>query len=234
MKKTKKGKPGRQPWSDKKRMRYFTRKYGQGFVQDFQKLGRNPLVALDDIGKKYSLTRERIRQLVPFFLGESYGDIIKRKIAIRRAGSIDVCKNDPRYKAANHLKHNHKTAAVAELKVLKKLQDLDIPFEIPCTRIFDLKINGYNADVKSAKKAGYTSGMQKVPFFRMSVSKKQWELCDFFICYIYPTDTFYIIPKVRATSRSHIYIPQGPSDHWTAKNHKYYSQFREAWYLLTT
>jgi len=213
------------------------KRYGIEFFNDLDRATQNPFFNLTDIGDKYGLTRERIRQIYKVIYGGPFNPVKKDKRATLEIG--DPCINDPRRKVAEYKKGLQRIGAKSELLVFKKCKKLGFDVRPRCEQITDLWVNGHIIDVKSCT-------LQSQPhlskYYHFSIRPKQFELCDFFICHIVPENSFYIIPKEKIHRRKaflngksvSIYIRDEmvkSGKNLYSKNDNY-KPFKEAWNLL--
>lgn len=214
-------------------------KYGPEIIEDLNNLKTKHFWTLVEMGNKYGLSREYVRQMFVKMFGKGYGVYAAKKTAYRKADSeMSGCCNDPRHKVADYKDSKQKDGAKAELLVFNKCKKMGFNVEIPCESIFDLKINGFHVDVKSAQKE---MSPYKTPgattYYHFRIRAKQHDMCDFFICYVRSQGTFYIIPKIAIKSRCAIYIKATPSKlgaRYVRTRYGKYEQYKEAWGLLTT
>ena len=212
-------------------------KYGSDIINDLRAIKTKQYWTLTQIGEKYGFTREYARTLFKSLFGKASGHYIKQKSAKRKADFVSLnCANDPRHKVADYKDNSlQKKGAKAELLVFNKCKEMGFDVEVPCDMVFDLKINGFNVDVKSTNKA-HILGKGKIgrsTYFRFATNPHQHEQCDFYACYVTPKNTFYIIPKI-AMSPSGCHIRENNiryrSDYIPKRID--YDQYKEAWHLL--
>jgi len=210
------------------------KKHSSQILDDICKVNSNWAWSLTRVAKKYKVTRERARQWYKIIFGHGYGEVLREK-AKKKKQDI-ACIHDPRRKVAD-FKPNSSThkGVKAEKKFLQECQKRELNFSIPCTQHIDIKINGYDIDVKTCLKATMTSPGIKVKYFRYNCRGIQVEIADFFACY-HPTEKrFFIIPrsatnKIGKHGTISIYISERQSDYYIAKNR--YWEYRDAWHLL--
>lgn len=213
-------------------------RYGREIINDLKAVKTQQYWNLTEVGKKYGFSREYARRLFKKVFGKSVTKYEKAKTVKRTAEIKSMnCANDPRHKMANYKGGHPKAGAKAELLVFNKCKELGFDVEIPCNQVYDLKINGFNVDVKSSSreqkmlKKGQVGNRSSYYYF--GTRPRQHAQCDFYVCHAIPIDTFYIIPKqIMAPTGCHIranniryraYIPKRVD----------YDQYKEAWHLLT-
>lgn len=222
---------GTREWCRKKMTRRLRHKYGESFLVDIEKIKDGlRFVTLDSVGKKYNLTRERVRQI--FFV--IYGCGVR---SIKKRIDLKTCKHDPRIKVAEFKEGIIKQGAVAELKFFKKCCELGFDVKPECGRTIDQNVNGYKVEIKASYSSRRTSEGQITKHHHYSLSSKQIELADFFACYHFISDSFFIIPKnktpffnKKCKKEKSIYITVEKSKYYCAKNR--YWEFQNAWHLL--
>lgn len=216
-----------------------TKKYGGNILDDFIELSENPLCTLESVGKKYNFTREYARQLFEKIFEIKYSVSVEKKSKkwenMKNKDINLACVNDPSFKIAEH-KKSSKTyqGALIEKKFIGLCQKHNFDIKIPCDSVTDLKINGYNVEVKSNGSARLTAGA-KTKRYNFFIGKNQFNKADFFACYHNKLDTFFIIPKESVNPKNTekgvgISFLREKSDHKCAKNR--YWEFKDSWHLL--
>ena len=210
------------------------KRYGIEFFNDLDTATQNPFFNLKDIGDKYGLTRERIRQIYKAIYGTPFNQIKREKR--KDMFATDPCINDPRIKAAE----TKSFGVRSELDVFKKCESLGFDVKPNCASTADLWVNGYVVDVKSAKKSFQPGLVSK--YYHFAIKSPQLKICDFFICHITSKNTFYVIPKGKIHRRKPLLNGKGASiyirDETVKSGKNLYSEndnykpFKEAWNLL--
>ena len=205
------------------------KKYGIDFFNDIDQLEINYYTTLQSIANKYSISRERIRQLFGLIKGYSYTDALQRT---KKSYKNDIeigCVNDPRYKVAEYVGTGSiGYAAKIEYKFYKICEKKGYEIEISCDSLIDLIVNGYHVDVKSSKTTTKT-GRGKVKYHHYSTNIRQKFWTDFFVCYHLTRDCFFIIPSKEVPNLT-IYISEHKTNYYTSKNR--YWEYKDAWHLL--
>ena len=207
-------------------------KYGPDIINNLKAIKTKQYRTLTQVGEKYGFSREYARQLFKTLFGKDFGHYEKQKSVARKKDTESLkCNNDPRHKVANYKPGNIKNGAKAELLVFNKCKEMGFDVEVPCDMVFDLKINGFNVDVKSAGKASTFGG--KSTYFHFSTNPHQHDQCDFYVCYAMPKDIFYVIPKI-AMSPTGCFIRENNIRHRVdyIPARIDYDQYKEAWHLL--
>jgi len=221
---------------------WWKNKYSDEFINDLKSLIDEHHVTLIQIGEKYGVTRERIRQIFELLYGFKYTVAVKAKSEIKKREKYDdrIAKRDPRYKVENYKKgFNQHKGAESEKKVFDICAALNYEIKPSDSLSVDLIINGYKAEIKSAHRAGITSPGAKTPCYHFQLQKSQY-LVDFIICHAVPINKFFIIPRCEYPVGGHLYLPSIKTREWktgrggNAKQvrvSKYYD-YLEAWSLL--
>ena len=199
-------------------------RYGQDVVNDLETVKNKDKSNLRGIAAKYGFSREYARQIFKRLFGFSYTACLKAKISERREKVIKTLY-DPEKKLIRYKEESLRyKGAIGE----KLCMDIcrTIGYEIAVCRestaTIDLVINGCKCEVKTAY---IPFGKQKTHYYRFSARPSQLEKADYFVCYIYPLNKFYVIPASEVKAEA-IYIPE----HITTSS-KYY-KYDSAWHLL--
>lgn len=226
-------KRGRKKLTRTEKIENLKTRHGDEIITDLEGLKVNPFLTLDAVGKKYDLSRERIRQLYNFYhYPHKYKKaFLQKSKEYKEMVSGDIaCKNDPRHKLAEYkVGSTHRQGAKIEKLFFDRCVDLGIDVEIPCKQTVDFKINGYGVEVKSRSGSTLLPGA-KTPHYSFTIHKRQMNEADFFACYHNKTKSFFIIPKHAISTRGNITILREKSDYPIAKN-KYW-EYKYAWHLL--
>lgn len=205
---------------------------------------------LQEIGDHYGISRERVRQI----LGNT-GDIVVRQ---RTKEKVEFIQNSTHqtndqleknlfskfgikfggrlYKIRSTTRHAISGGAFgqgteAEDLVSEKLNSMGIRNEqMPHHHPFDIKLaNGKTIDVKAAFRPCVTSKAQTNTMYRFGVGKdRRGDYCDFFICYIKPTEDFFIIPNENVNMVQTLYINwPTPERSWAG-----WEEYHNRWDLL--
>lgn len=211
-------------------------KYGSGLIRDMNIL-RSGNTTLINIGNKYGISRERIRQLYPMFFGENYTPTVKRRIETRK--TLEQIKDKEKHLFENRLsraqKHcNSYTAIIAENLFLQKCKILG--YDITMERgnfLYDATVNGIPVDVKSCSAASnyqrYHTGHQL--YYHFNSRKKQRESVKFFPFYLFDCDIWYIIPAKNLNSQTY-FLPKYDTNYNGMHKYREVQKYREAWHLL--
>jgi len=209
-------------------------------AEDFEKMKTDKSITLQQLGDKYGITRERIRQIWERYFGYHYTVIVKKhqqENKEQRFREIQLRK-DPNYKVVNYKDGLKKKGAFAEKKVLDICNSLNyIVKPYVDDQSIDLIINDCLVDVKSAYKAYRSNGSSKTKNYHFHILKSQRK-AEFVICYAEPLNKFFIIPSSAFPKSDYIFIPEKPIMEWIsshgAKQKRYarYWEYLEAWHLL--
>lgn len=196
-------------------------RYGTEFLEDLEKCRTNPFWNLAAVGRKYGISRERVRVLYKKVYNEHYQP--KKTELIRRKNTELSCSNDPRNKV-NFIPSDSPQGkgAFAEREFLQRCEAFGFNVEIPCSRSVDLYVNGCSVDVKSSTKTHQTSPHNSVHYHLYSLKGEQIDKAEFFACYHPKEDSFFIIPnKWKGYNKDqviNIYIAEQKSHSWNAQN----------------
>lgn len=187
---------------------------------------------LQEIANIYGLTRERVRQIIgntwdalkearkekmnkvindrgSFIESHEYLDNDELSKLMAEKFGVKQIDYKLRSKSRHALKKESsiRLGAEAEEIVSNKLSELGIKNKLMShVESFDILLeNGIKIDVKSAQKP---TSFSKQPRYAFGVRKdKKGEYCDYFICYVFPEDVFYVIPSYEVGDVSVIFIP---------------------------
>lgn len=212
-------------------------KYGEDIVDDILILKDDFTLTLQRVGDKYGVTREYIRQIYKKLTGEKYTKALsgRRKEWEKIKNNMEIgCTNNPLHKIAEHKKSSKtRQGAIIEQKFINECNSRNLSVEIPCKSTIDLKVNGYNIEVKSNGKARVFSGA-KIGRYLFCIRPNQYVKADFFACYHTKLKTFFIIPKksINQTKNgsANISFLEKKSRYKCAKNR--YWEYKDAWHLL--
>lgn len=227
-----------------KRIAKIVVRFGDGIKNSMRELMEGiEGTTLDSIGKQYGVTREYIRQIFKLFHGESYSNVVKKKVEFNERMRIESktmsCIHDPRNKVASYKNHNSSQfkGAESELIVFNKCRELGMNVSPSKTTKIDLIINGWVCDVKSRGTIPKLGKHNKRAYYNCNMSEKQRELCDFIIFHVIPMNEFYIFPRDYFNERgSALFVPANASAYKSrncknALDDKIF-QYKEAWHLL--
>ncbi len=218
-------------------------KYGEEIIGDLKDLVDDHHLTLIEVGNKYGISRERIRQIFELLYGFKYSVVVSKKIETKKriAYKERIEKRNPTYKVENYKKNSYThRGAESEKRVYDICASLNYeikPFEE--SGAIDLIINGYKVEIKSAHKTCLTSPGAKTPLFHFARRECQ-EIADFIICHAVPPNRFFIFPNYIFPKGGHLYLPSVKTREWfSGKSHnvkvsrtsKYYD-YEEAWHLL--
>lgn len=206
---------------------------------------------LKEIGDHYGITRERVRQILGNTGHEAYRARIQEKVSF-----IENSKDKTTVQLVNALnkkfgkgiaqqtlhsiraKFRHAIAdglrgkgTEIENLVAKKLTSLGIKNTLmPHNHPFDIQLpNGRRIDVKSTFREARTSPSQRHTMYHFSIGKDtRGNYCDFFICYIEPTNDFFVIPNHKLGMVNSLYISwPTPERNWAG-----WDEYHNRWELL--
>lgn len=210
------------------------KRYGPPFLADMESLqaGNDTLTA---VGKRYGLSRERIRQLYKIFYGMEYTAIVLKKLEVladqRKKADIEKNIFENRFKRASK-NHNTYVAIMAEKIFLEKCKNLGYSIEMMRGHfLWDATVNGIPVDIKTCSVAANYTGKGKQIYYRLGTNNKQKAAVKYFPLYLVDEDSWYIIPAHKVTSDNY-FIPKYDSDLPTSYKYKDVQQYREAWHLL--
>jgi len=206
-------------------------KHGDVFLTDLESLDTVQFWNLTEMGKKYGITREYVRQIYKKINKKPFGPVKKRKT--KKRNEEMSCVNDPRYKAAEYDPRSAVgKGAVGEKLFYEECVQRGFKIDLLCDRAVDIKINGFYVDVKYSMATGATNMRSPRQLHSYGISKKQCKFVDFFACYHPQTSSFFIVPNrwKNSNKAKTIYIPEEPSSYYCAKNAVF--EFQNAWHLL--
>lgn len=214
-------------------------KYGYGLKEDMELLNSGE-TTLAEIGKKHGLSRERIKQMFPFFYDKPYTDVVlERKGANRAKAGEEKKKRKTMESRMERAKKNcpSYTGIVAENIFYQKCIALGYDVEMTSGTV-DSTVNGHRVDVKSATLAKKMAGAVNQAYYHCHSRTKQYEQTNFYACYLYDIGIWYIIPKSfirkQADGSGTIYIPKYDVEYNGYHRYKDFLPYREAWHLLAT
>lgn len=191
-------------------------RYGNEIIDDLKKLRKNPFITLEQVGIKYGVTREYIRQIYKRYFGEGYGNSCKR---IEKDIS---CSSDPRNKIYLVKKNGSNVRKGTEIEYLFTQKCLELGFNInaSCKTDSDIIINGYKVEIKSCFSPQPTSGKYKRRYYRYPVSKSEVAANDFFAFYRPDLNEFVIIKNNYKGTNEHkaFYMPEHKTNYKCSKN----------------
>lgn len=220
--------------------KHLIKKYGIEMIYDLSKLKMDFNVTLQQVGDRYNVTREYVRQIYYKYFNEPYTQAkhrlsknhktfkeINRKKNLLPLNKLIKCKlNGTQYKGA-----------ISELAVFDKCRDLGYSCSLYKNRKIDFIINGYRVDVKSLVAAHKTSSHSLSSYYHFHATDYQRKNCDFIIAHIPKNNIYYIIPSNIIKERGkHIYLRK--EDHHQHRwNNAFpqirpYEEYRDAWCLL--
>lgn len=224
-------------WS-KQRIKNFmeklVNKYGENLICDLKKLQNSPYSTLQEIGNKYSITRERVRQIFNKLYGESFG-----KYTIAKSVKYKKIKEDCDMLNSINCTIEQKIAdfdlgilkgkgIASEVMFAKKCKELgfDIKYS-DCGRGIDFEVNGKTVELKSRHSSTRAKKSRGVSYYNVHFLKHQ-RTADFFVVHVVPQSAFYIIPSSRVMAT--VAIPNKITNYYNSGTG--YLEFKEAWYLL--
>jgi len=217
----------------------WVKKYGEEILSDLQGLVDEHHKTLSAVGRKYGISKERVRQMFELVYGFKYTVIVTAKRDKKRRIKFEkVLKSrDPRYKV-EHLKKGSfiYRGAESEKKVFDICSALNYEIKPYHSQTIDLIINGYNVEIKSAHRVTFTSKKQKTPTFHFKLLPSQ-RTVDFVVCHAVPTNQYFVIPIHEYPTSGNLYIPKTRTMEWTRgktviKRVSRYYDYLEAWHLL--
>lgn len=221
------------------------KRYGPNIIKDLNLLTSKPFLTLQDIAKKYGISREYMRVIFNKFHGMKYTVFLKEKLLIRQQERDNMkCVIHPNEKQIvyDQTADNIKKNIESQVELLKKCKELhlEVKFEknkhnkkaSPYTVFI---INGKRVLAKSAANISQDK-TRYLSYYHINWGRNKRQNFDFTICYIQPIKTFYIIPKdfLPESSKS-IYIRNGEPRRILKKQRNVaeeIEQYREAWHLL--
>lgn len=208
-----------------------TLRFGEDFLKDLSDLDTRHFWNLTEMGKKYGVTTEYIRQIHKKINGRGFREIKNKKT--RERGVDIACKYDPRHKAAEYKPNSPAQISAMKAKLFYEIC-IKKGFEVDVLRnqSANLRVNGHCISVHTAQTAKTIPGA-KTPKYHYSFKKNQIALADYYACWHERMSCFFIIPnrwKGPGKREQSIYINEIKSDFHTAKN-KYY-EYKDAWHLL--
>lgn len=205
-------------------------------------LRHNKGMSLKEIGDLYGASRERVRQKIGNTGREFLANFFSKKPIFTNeemttGEAIKFNHKRQKSRVANSMRRIHHAVEgegsqflgnEAERIVSEKLLHLGIPNTMMALHHpFDILLNnGIRVDVKTSKCTAKTSPSQKSTMYRFGVKKDmRGDYCDFFICLIYGTEDFFVLPNREINNVYNIYISWPiPRSNWS-KWHKYHNRF---------
>lgn len=201
-------------------------KYGADFYNDIDALFWRQFWTMSEVGTKYNLSRERVRQVFNAIYGVPFRPIQLAKSKLLKNDLGRGCQLDPLSRAAVHKPNKASTVGRglgSEAAVQKIANELGMETGPSPKKCIDLRINGHMVEVKSYQRPTKTSLDSKTEYYRFVCSKRQVRTADFFIFHAVSGDMFYIIPSGRVSPGTN-YISDGTSSK--------FEEYRERWDLL--
>jgi len=210
------------------------KKYGIQFLKDLNALDSRHFWNLTEMGKKYNLSREYIRQIYSLIKQRPYKKVLSKKTEKLKKETELSCTCNP-----------HNQLALAEInglskdshyfkhyKTRKKFMDL-CPFaDISIDKKGLFIINNHKVNVISAYKVSLTTPRNKTGHFRYSITENI--PADFWACWHNEEQAFFIIPRNKINFgkyKTHsIYISKEKSSYYNSKNR--YWECRDDWEAL--
>lgn len=210
------------------------KKYGIEFINDLYALKERPFWNLTEMGKKYDLSRERIRQIFKLFTKEPYRKYQKMKTKKIMQDIFSMGNGcDPRHRL--DLGKKYSTMNQGQVYAIERAKQFGLELRahfIKENRRYRYFIaNGYKIKIRTSSSLVFTNSYDKTGCHHFKTSSKDFKYCDFFIfvCIDNNLGKFFIVPKL-AMDKSEIYISASIKNHWLAKN-KFY-EYEDRWNLL--
>ena len=210
------------------------KKYGQSLLEDMEYLqsGRTTLAT---IGSRYSLTRERVRQLYSIFFGEKYTEAVRKKTSLRkeRVQRDDYERNlfPNRHSRAKKSGPRY-TGMIAEKLFLEKSESIGYVVEMARGgAVYDATVNGIPVDIKCGSAAVLCWKRGKQLYYHFGTRKKQREIVKYFPFYLIDQDLWYIIPSKELKGEAY-FVPKYDIDYKGHHKYRDIQKYREAWHLL--
>ena len=73
--------------------RQFDRRYGNGSVEKFKKMAKNPDITLTEIGKHFGFSRQYVSDVYKKIYGSTYTEAVKQKWQIKKNKRVSVSTN---------------------------------------------------------------------------------------------------------------------------------------------
>jgi hypothetical protein len=204
---------------------------GDEFIKDLKAVRKNPYLTLNDLGVKYGLTRERIRQIYKKYFSAPYTKALKRKaLALKEDIS---CSKDPRNKVNNYKKGTHiHYAAEIEKLFLETCEHVGLDVSPSCDTSSDLVVNGKKVEVKSARTASQAVKGANTKYFSYNVPEREIKSCDFIAAHQPELNLFYIIPNQWKDKTGHSFHIKSGSFPSMRSKHNNYIQYINRFDLL--
>lgn len=219
-------------------MKYWNQKLPETSI--LLSLRHDKKMSLQEIADLYGVSRERVRQKI----GNTGKDFLYKNIKLpnnpeemTRQSVLETLENGRGKKniiqllSKIHHKINHGSSAgsgnEAEFIISKMLNSDGILNScMPLNNPFDILLdNGLRVDVKSTKIKWSADPKRKTPMYKFGVKKDtRGDYCDFFICYIFETQDFFVIPNQAIGMVESLYIGWPKSDRSWSTWHQYHNR----------
>lgn len=188
-----------------------------GLKDDLYKLKNNPYLKLQDIGNKYNLSRERIRQIYNQFFNTSYG---QHKIKVEDDLS---CPMDPRNKIHIVNKNNYPwlyNKTDTEMKFINICKDKKFKIDPPTNKYTSIVINNLNVKILISCNNLLIPYKTNQKYYRYVIYKKSIKQNDILVLYRDDLNKFVIMKnRIRGNKNSAcFYMSKEKSDYRTSKN----------------
>lgn len=210
--------------------KYILDRKGKEFVDDLYVLKAGN-TTLDKVGKKYGVTRERIRQIYNKYFDELYAIAVAKRGVYKSilAEKEAAKKRKPAYKYAHAKGSNSNVAFLGEYKFYSKCLSLGYSIEShPLNKPYDFIVNNHKVDVKTCRHT--IPKKQKTSYYNANLTKKQLDETDFIAMYITPMESFFIIPRTAYGKSVSLYIPKEVSNYHNSGTG--YREYKDKWELL--
>lgn len=217
-------------------------RFGEKFLADLHSLWTNHNIRLNDVGKKYGITREYVRQLFNKIYGVPYTKLKGKKDLADQRAREEKARREYQKRInlewrADNLKGFQGSHAEAQLMVHDICVELGYEVEVVLSEKKGAKpklvVNGHRVIVAWASKPHMAGkGHFKWPYWRFGSAKSRWENFDFAILCANkdPDILYFIVPKSAIPVGAMVFIRQGKSKYHAARN-RYYP-YLGAWHLL--
>ena len=210
------------------------KKYGPQILVDIESL-KHSLVTLREIGDRFGLTRERIRQIYKRIYDIEYTEVVNKRKGIRTEAHSS--ERLLRSQIENKLKRIKTDSAcfkgvMAEFLFYKKcdLLGYDVALRGFGKHIYDADVNGLKVEIKSCHSHKKMHPKSNQTYYHINPKQKQLNIVDFLAIFIAPENFWYILPKREFTKADSIYIPF--DEKFGNGRYQYLQQYRNAWELL--
>ena len=225
----------------------FARKRYPDIEKMLEKFKKNPYLSLEDIGRKYKISREYVRQVFMKFLGtDNYNKLIdfRKRLKQRIKHEMQCEERNPYVKQFLLTRELRRKSLKGVIKVVEKCFELGYDIGISKEGLrYMLNINGNKVWVRTATSPSYPNGA-KLYHFCVDIRKE----FDVMVAYIHPQDRFYLFSKedilrFKREKRTNgnqmsIYLPSYDGTRtWIASGNKItrvdkYLKYRDNWTLL--